>query len=119
MDAIATLDYSDFRLEKLVGTGGMGKVYWARQQSLLRRGDIKAFIKQWLRYRKPVEAFVNEALVVSRLYHPNIVKTYRLGQFPSGSYFLAMEFFPAGNLKAMIQEKTLAVGRAFDVFVRL
>ncbi len=116
VDARATLDYSDFRLEKLVGTGGMGKVYRARQQSLSRLVAIKALHKKWQRDRKPVEAFVNEALVVSRLDHPNIVKTYGLGQFPSGSYFLAMEFFPAGNLKAMIQEKTLAVRRALDVF---
>ncbi|MBN1557764.1 MAG: protein kinase [Lentisphaerae bacterium] len=80
----------DFELAEVLGEGGMGVVYGARQASLDRRIAVKML-------RKPdapqpvADRFLAEALVTGELNHPNIVPVYELGKTADGNLFYAMK----------------------------
>ncbi|MCR5414633.1 MAG: serine/threonine protein kinase [Kiritimatiellae bacterium] len=76
---------TDFRLERLLGRGGMGSVYLAEQLSLSRRVAVKILGGDMER-----ERFLDEAKTIARLHHPNIVHVYAAGLCGARPYF-AME----------------------------
>ena len=114
-DTRATLPYSDFVLERLVGRGGMGRVYRATQRSSGNVVAVKALLKSRQRSGPAVEQFIQEATILSRLNHPNIVRTLGLGQFPGGGYFLAMEYIDGENLQSRLERATFDTGGAISI----
>jgi tRNA A-37 threonylcarbamoyl transferase component Bud32 len=97
-DPRAPLPYWDYVLERLIGMGGMGKVYRARQKSLARTVAIKALRKSRQADPWAVEQFLQEARLVGGFRHPNIVSVNGLGRFPGGGYFLVMDFIDGQDL---------------------
>src|SRR4029078_9890248 len=91
-DPRAPLSYTDFRLERLLGSGGMGKGYRATRLSTGLRVSIKSLVKSRQADRNSVEKFLQEAQILASLDHPNIVGYQGVGRFPSGGYFIPMEF---------------------------
>ena len=90
-----------FVFEELLGSGGFSKVYRARR---VEDGEIFA-IKVLQRSKndpKMREQFYNEAKIMSKLSHPNIVKYFNLTQ-NTQSEFLIMEYIQGLTLKQMIQ----------------
>ena len=77
---------TDYRLERLLGRGGMGRVYLAEQVSLARRVAVKV-----VDVSTGGAQFLDEAKTVARLHHPNIVHVYAAGVCGTRPYF-AMEF---------------------------
>ncbi len=79
--------FGDYELQKVLGEGGMGVVYKARQLSLNRLVALK-MIKA-TRFASPDELrrFQNEAEAVARLDHPNIVPIFEVGRFEDQHYF--------------------------------
>jgi DNA-directed RNA polymerase specialized sigma24 family protein/predicted Ser/Thr protein kinase len=114
-DSRATLSYSDFVLERLVGRGGVGRVYRATQRGSGKTVAVKALLKSRQTSAAAVEQFIQEAAILSRLDHPNIVRTLGLGQFPAGGYFLAMEYIDGENLQSRLERATFDAGGAIAV----
>jgi len=114
-DPRAPLPYSDYLLEEHLGTGGMGKVYRAKQSSLRRSVAIKALVKSRQHDRCAVERFIQEARIVAQLRHPNIVDVHGLGRFPGGGYFLVMELIDGEDLAVRIAREVLPVGEAVRI----
>lgn len=100
-----------------LGKGGMGDVFLAVKQGI--GGFSKLLVIKQLR---PVlalddeflEMFLEEARIVSRLSHPNIVHTYEAGQDEAGSYFIAMEYLEGQPLHR-IQQRALQRGQPFPL----
>ena len=86
----------------LLGSGGMGAVYKARQRGLDRLVALKVLPPQVSGIPGFAERFAREALALARLSHPNIVTVIDLGQSGSLYYFL-MEFVDGINLRQMIE----------------
>lgn len=83
---------------ELIGVGGMGAVYKARQPKLDRWVALKVLPESLGRDATFAERFVREARVLARLNHPRIVAVYDFGQ--SGPYFhLVMEYVDGVNLR--------------------
>lgn len=80
-----------FRIERLIGIGGMGEVYLARQLSMDRDVALKILPARLLTEQEVVDRFLNEARLLARLEHPNIVTAHEAGQ-DSGVLFMAMAF---------------------------
>jgi serine/threonine-protein kinase len=80
-----------FRIERLIGIGGMGEVYLAKQLSMDRDVALKILPARFLAEQEVVERFLNEARLLARLEHPNIVTAHEAGQ-DSGVLFMAMAF---------------------------
>ena len=69
----------DFRIEKLLGKGGMGNVFLAHQYSLDREVALKILHPELLKDSKFKEEFIYEARSVASLNHPNIIQAYKVG----------------------------------------
>lgn len=111
----APLRYSDYVLEKLVGSGGMGKVFRAREKRTGNLVAIKALHKVRQDEERSVSQFVQEAQILSKLVHPNIIRVQGLGQFPGGGYFLVMDFIDGDDLKTWLAKGPLPVEQALPI----
>jgi predicted Ser/Thr protein kinase len=106
--------FPQFEIIELLGRGGMGVVYKARQLNLDRIVALK--ILPPLEAMSPdfVERFRREARSLAKLSHPNIVAVHDFGE-SNGLYYFAMEFVDGVNLREMIRtgkmrpEEALAV----------
>ncbi|MCU0723543.1 MAG: serine/threonine protein kinase, partial [Planctomycetes bacterium] len=106
-----------YQLIKLIGKGGMGSVYRARQVSLDRIVALKVLNRQLhdnVAYR---ERFLREARAVGGLNHPHIVRAIDAGE-DGGNLYFAMELVDGRNVTAHLQEggpfreaRAAAVGR--------
>ena len=98
-----------FTIEKMVGAGGMGAVYVARDQTLGRDVAIKL-------HHTPGGAFRlrREAMAMARLAHPNVVTVFEvgeLGRFP----FVVMEYVPGTTLRAWLAAEPRSVEDILDM----
>ncbi|MFH1730229.1 MAG: serine/threonine-protein kinase, partial [Planctomycetota bacterium] len=80
-----------FEIIELIGKGGMGTVYRARQVSMDRSVALKILSRRLSRSKPFVHRFVREARAAAKLNHPNIVQGIDVGQ-AAGCYYFAMEF---------------------------
>ena len=89
-DGLPDFTGTDFRLLRLIGRGGMGEVYAATQVSLDRPVAVKLLPSACLRDTEAASRFRQEARMVARLHHPNIVQVLAAGESNGRQYF-AME----------------------------
>jgi RNA polymerase sigma factor (sigma-70 family) len=108
-DACATLNYADYVLLSLVGRGGMGRVYRAREKATGAIVAIKALRKDRQRDVRAVNRFLAEADILRRLDHPGIVKVRGVGRFPAGGYFLALDFVRGEDLERRFARSPIAI----------
>jgi DNA-binding NtrC family response regulator/tRNA A-37 threonylcarbamoyl transferase component Bud32 len=101
----------------LLGEGGMGQVFKARQRRLKRLTALKIIRPQHLNSASAVQRFQRETEAVARLAHPNIVQVYDADEV-GGRCFLAMEFIDGTDLARVLKRQgPLPVVQACD-FIR-
>ncbi len=109
-----------FRIEEVIGAGGMGTVYRAHQTTLDRDVAIKILHSDLVQNPDAVRRFQREARVSSDLEHPNIVRTSLFGQLPDGSLYIVMELLRGRSLSAALESEGLfAVPRAIHVATQI
>ena len=81
-----------YRIVRLLGQGGMGAVYEARQEPLERRVALKTLHSEYAQNEEAVTRFFNEAKVLSQLEHPSIVQASDFGHAADGTAYLVMEY---------------------------
>ena len=96
---------------ELLGQGGMGAVYKARQPKLDRLVAIKILPPEWSRDPAFAERFVREARALAKLNHPNIVAIHDFGEAGGYFYFL-MEYVDGANLRQIMQSGQMNPARA-------
>jgi serine/threonine protein kinase len=94
--------FPDLEVLELLGQGGMGAVYKARQKQLDRVVALKILPPQVSSDPAFAERFRREARSLGQLNHPNVVAVYDFGQ-RDGLYFFLMEYVDGVNLRDMIQ----------------
>ncbi len=87
----------------VIGVGGMGVVYKARQLNLDRIVALKVISEAYLGNRLAIQRFQREAMVAARLAHPNIVTIYQAGRV-GDHHFIAMEYVNGTNLQRLVEE---------------
>ncbi len=105
---------SGYDLMELIGRGGMGVVYKARQLSLKRVVALKMLPVDLGVGRAALGRFHTEAEAAARLQHPNIVQIYEVGQW-DGRPFYSMEYVEGGNLARRLARGPLAVRTAAEL----
>ena len=98
-DLLGTVLEGAYRIERLVGEGGMGAVYEAAHLRLGTRVAVKVMARELAANPEALARFHREALVTSGLGHPHIVKVLDFSTTPSGEPFLAMEFLEGEDLE--------------------
>ena len=98
----ATPDMPDYiagyRIIRILGEGGMGVVYEARQQSPKRSVALKVIRGGVFIYEHRVKLFRREAQALARLSHPGIASIYEAGRTEAGDHFFAMELIEGSLL---------------------
>jgi hypothetical protein len=102
----------------LLGAGGMGAVYKARQPALDRIVALKILPSQNARGVNFTERFNREARALARLNHPNIVAVHEFGQAGALSYFI-MEFVDGANLRLLEQGSRLSPREALQIIPQI
>ncbi|MBP1823184.1 serine/threonine protein kinase [Mycobacterium sp. OAE908] len=80
-----------YRIERALGTGGMGVVYLAKHPAHPRRDALKLLSAELSRDPGFRERFLREADIASMLFHPNIVSVYGRGETDAGQLWIAMQ----------------------------
>ncbi len=108
-----------YRLERLLGQGGMGAVYLATHLGTERYVALKLITPQFMRNEEFVERFKREARAAGRLRHPNVVDVTDFGFARAGSErvaYLVMEYLDGCTLGDVLsEEKTLPLEWVVDI----
>jgi serine/threonine-protein kinase len=91
-----------FRIEKLIGEGGMGKVYQARILALDKPVALKVLRRSLVAEPRTVARFRREAQAASRLSHPNSINVLDFGETDSGAHYIAMEWVDGKDLHEVL-----------------
>jgi serine/threonine protein kinase len=109
---------STFRIESLIGSGGMGDVYAAYDQTLNRKVAIK--ILTALQDPDDRERFRNEAKALSELRHQGVCSVYKLDTLPNGTPFIVMELVAGESLRLVLRrQRTLPFEEATKLIISL
>jgi serine/threonine-protein kinase len=105
-----------YRIEQLIGEGGMGKVYRANQLALDKPVVLKVLRQSLLSDERTVARFQREAKAASRLNHPNSISILDFGQAEDGALYIAMEYVNGRDLQQILaKEWPLPEGRVSRV----
>jgi serine/threonine protein kinase len=96
--------FGSYRLGRMIGQGGMGKVYEAVQEVMGRNVAIKVMNTQLGDDTTHVPRFYQEIRALAKLSHPNIVAIFDAGKI-NRRHFFAMELLPGPSLKEHIDAK--------------
>ena len=91
---------------RLLGSGGMGKVYLAEHQTTQKPYAIKVLHNQLLSDDKALQRFQREARVLRTIDHPQVVEVYDYGQTADGIPYLVMEYLEGTTVRAYLDEVT-------------
>jgi serine/threonine protein kinase len=94
-----------FRIEALVGQGGMGRVYRARHLTLDRPVVLKMLHRTFSSDPQISQRFQREARAASRLSHPNSIAVLDFGEAEDGTLFMAMEYLAGKDLARLVAEE--------------
>jgi tetratricopeptide (TPR) repeat protein len=103
-----------YELLRVLGRGGMGVVYMARQTGLNRLVGLKMVLSGAHASSEQLSRFRAEAKSVARLQHPNIVQIYEVGEHNGLPYF-SMEFVDGGSLAQKLQSTRLRTYQAAEL----
>ncbi|HEX8151194.1 MAG TPA: protein kinase [Pyrinomonadaceae bacterium] len=109
---------SHYRVVELLGSGGMGDVYLARDERLGRRVALKLLPEYLTGDASRVRRFRQEARAASALNHPNILTVYEIDQ-TGGRYFIATEYVEGVTLRRRLKDGPLPPGEALDIAAQL
>ncbi|MEL6181435.1 MAG: serine/threonine-protein kinase, partial [Myxococcota bacterium] len=91
----------------LLGSGGVGTVYWGIQHPIGRRVAIKVLRSGALANAEQEERFLREARAAARMNHPNVITCYDYGLTPNRVVYMVLEFIEGTSLETFIQTQRL------------
>ncbi len=107
-------NFPALEVEALIGRGGMGAVYRARQRRLDRTVALKVLVPELADDSAFAQRFLREARAMARMSHPNVVTVHDFGE-EAGRYYLVMEYVEGASLRDVIAEGRLAPAQALAV----
>lgn len=102
-DYVGTILNERYRVEQLLGEGGMGAVYLGRHVLIGKKVAIKFLHSAFSRNESVVRRFMREAKVTAEIGHANIVEVLDFGISPSGEPYLVMEYLEGESLSDLLK----------------
>jgi serine/threonine-protein kinase len=112
-----------YRVEKVLGSGGMGCVVAAMHEQLRQRVALKFMLPETLRNEEAVSRFIREARAAARLKSEHTVRVTDVGTLDSGSPYIVMEFLEGVDAKKLIEgpnkePRPLEMHKAVDIILQ-
>jgi eukaryotic-like serine/threonine-protein kinase len=115
---VGTVLAGRYRIERLLGSGGMGSVYRAEHVLMRKACAVKVLHREMTQVKEVVARFEREAVAAARIEHPNVATATDFGQLEDGSFYLVLEFIEGkslgrllGELGALPEERALLITR--------
>jgi eukaryotic-like serine/threonine-protein kinase len=99
---IGTMIGERYRLESVLGTGGMGTVYLAEHVLMEKKVALKVLHPTLAVVGSVMERFQHEAVALARIDHPNVVNATDFGKLPNGAYYLALQYVDGHDLAQLL-----------------
>jgi eukaryotic-like serine/threonine-protein kinase len=108
----------DYEIQSLLGAGGMGEVYRARDPRLRRDVAVKVLPSFFSSDKERLRRFEQEAQAAAALNHPNILAVFQMGTY-EGAPYLVSELLEGDTLRGQIGRGPMAVRKAIDYGVQI
>ncbi|HEX3774592.1 MAG TPA: serine/threonine-protein kinase, partial [Polyangiaceae bacterium] len=112
---IGTVLADRYRIDALVGEGGMGKVYSAEHVLMRKRLAVKVLHRELTTVSEVVARFEREAMAAANIEHPNVAAATDFGKLPDGAVFLVLEYVSGKSLRDEIAQGPFPVERSLHV----
>jgi serine/threonine protein kinase len=120
-DSVASIvgqELGRYKVLELLGVGGMGQVYLARDKELGRKVALKLLLDSFTKDEERLRRFQREARSASALNHPNILTVYEIGEIAE-THFIATEFIDGVTLRKRMSSATVTVFEALDIALQM
>ncbi len=116
-EGVAGVAIGPYQLIRLLGEGGMGAVYLARQTHPIRRDVALKIIKPGMDSRQVIARFESERQALAVMDHPNISRVLDAGQSDAGYPFFVMEFVDGIPITRYCDSKRLTLRERIELFI--
>jgi serine/threonine-protein kinase len=99
---VGTVLADRYRIDELIGRGGMGAVYRAEHVHMRKTFAIKVLHQQMTGVDEVVKRFEREAIAAGRIDHPNVAVATDFGQLSDGAFYLVLEYVPGKSLRQLL-----------------
>jgi serine/threonine protein kinase len=104
-----------YRIEKLLGEGGMGAVYLAEHTAMRKRVALKLLHKQVSGNAEVIARFEREGIASAKIEHPNVAAATDFGKTEDGSLFLVLEYLEGRSLREALADGPFTPMRALHI----
>ncbi len=104
-----------YRIDSLLGEGGMGKVYAAEHVHMRKQVAIKVLHAEMSTTPEVVARFEREAVAAGKITHPNVATATDFGRLANSSFFLVLEYVAGTDLRQAIAKGALSPERAVHI----
>jgi serine/threonine protein kinase len=104
-ERVGTTLAKKYRLDRILGEGGMGVVYAGHHVRLDRKVAVKFLHAQYAQDAQVIGRFFSEAQAAARLQHPNVVDVYDVDQTDDGSVYMVLEYLEGESLSAFLRKR--------------
>ena len=108
-----------YRIESLLGRGGMGEVYRAQQLEPVRRTVALKLLHARRLDARHLAYFEVERQLLAQMKHPAIAQVFDAGATPDGTPFFAMEFIEGDPLTRFCEQRRLPLRERLELFIRV
>jgi TPR repeat protein/serine/threonine protein kinase len=109
-----------YEIRRLLGEGGMGRVYLAEQIKMHRLCALKVMRPEQMHEADAADRFGREAFNASRIVHPHVATIYDFGETNDGRLYIAMEYVDGRPLSELLaREGALPIDRAIDIGLQI
>jgi serine/threonine-protein kinase len=113
-DPLISCEFDGFKVEEKVGRGGMASIYRG-SDAAGKSVALKVLFEEYQRMDKIASQFMNEALVIENVSHPNVVRGLGHGVIDGATPYIAMEYIDGIDLHSQLQHEKLPPRLALEI----
>lgn len=104
-DPLIGTQLGNFRVERCIAQGGMGRIYLAKHTVIGRQAAIKVLTNKYSNDHTMIKRLHREARAVNRIGHPNIIDIFDFGRTEDDHEYFVMEYLPGDSLAELLEKR--------------